>query len=76
MIDVELITPRKLFKTLCMGTAFAEFNNILFKASRKQFEFIQADFNKKIYLTDERSNEVKAWKEKNYNWIWRGKVTQ
>ena len=65
MIDVVPITLWDLFKTLCMGKAFTEFNDILFKASRKTFKFIQEDFNKKICLADEKSKEVKVWKEKN-----------
>ena len=56
--------------------AVAELNYTLFKASGKAFEFIEADLNEKICLADERSNEVKAWKEKTKSGIWRGKVTQ
>ena len=36
MIDVGPINLWELFKTMCMGTAVAEFNDILFKASRKK----------------------------------------
>ena len=64
MIDAGLITPWELLKTLCTGTAVSELKQILFKASRKTFEFIQADFNKWIYLTDKSSDEFKAWKAK------------
>ena len=64
MIDAVPVTPWDMFKTLLTGTSVAEFNVILFKASRKCFEFIQADFNEKIYLTDESSNGVKSWKGK------------
>ena len=41
IIDVVPITPWELFKTPCMGTAVAKFNDILFKSSGKIFEFIQ-----------------------------------
>ena len=64
MIDVGTITPCELFKTLFMGTAVAESNDILFKVRGNVFEFIQTDFNKKICIEDENSDEVKAWKEK------------
>ena len=64
MINVVLIILWELSKTLCMVTVVAKFNNILFKASGKTFNLIQADFNKKICLADENSKEVKAWKEK------------
>ena len=47
---------------MCKGTAVAEFNDILFKARGETFEFIQEDFNNKICLTDEKSEEVKVWK--------------
>ena len=63
IIDVGLITPCELFKTLCTGTAVAEYNDILFKASGEMFGFIQANFNKKTCLLDEDSKEVKAWKK-------------
>ena len=33
MIDVGLIIPWDIFKTLCAGTSVTEFNDILFKAS-------------------------------------------
>ena len=66
MIDVGPITPWELIKTLCTGTAVTEFNDILFKASGKTFEYIQTDFNEKICIaTDEKSDEVKAWIENN-----------
>ena len=65
IIDLVPITQWELFKTMCMGTSVAEFNGILFKASGRTFKFIQEDFNKKICLADENSEEVKAWKEKN-----------
>ena len=53
MIDVGPITAWELFKMICTGTAVIEFNGILFKASLKTFEFIQADFKEKICLIDE-----------------------
>ena len=65
MINVGTITLWEMFKMLCTGTDVAKFNNILFKASGKTFEIIQEDFNKKICLTNENSEEVKAWKERN-----------
>ena len=65
MIDVGPITPWELFKKLCTVTAVAEFNDILFKASGKTFECIQADVNKNIYLAYESYDEFKAWKYKN-----------
>ena len=65
MIDVGRINPWELFKKICTGTAVAELNDILFKASGKTFEFIQEDFNEKICLPDGNSDEVKTWKEKN-----------
>ena len=49
---------------LYMVMVVPEFNGILLKASGKTFEFIQADFNKKLCITDEKSDEFKAWKEK------------
>ena len=55
MIDVVLINPWEMFKMLCTGMAVAGFNDTLFKASGKTFEFIQADFNKKICLADKIS---------------------
>ena len=55
MINVELINMWELLRKLWTGTAVTEFNQILFKANEKTFEFIQADFNKKISLTDEKS---------------------
>ena len=61
-IDVGPITPWELFKTLWMGTVVAEFNNLLFRSSRKTFKFIQVDFKKKMCIAYEKSNEVKAWK--------------
>ena len=64
MIDVGPITPWDLFKMMCMVTAFAEFNNILFKVSRETFKFIQSYFKEKILLADAISEEVKAYKEK------------
>ena len=64
MIDLGPINPSDLFKTMCMGTSVAEFNGILFKASGKTFELIQADFNENICLADERSDEVKSQREK------------
>ena len=51
MIDVGQITPWDMFKKLCKGIVIVEFNDILFKASGKTFEFIQVDFKKKICLT-------------------------
>ena len=60
IIDVEPITTLELFKMMCTKTAVAEFNDILFKASGKTFEFIQAVFNKKICCTDENFDETKA----------------
>ena len=65
MINVGPITPWELFKMLWTGMVVVEFNDILFKARRKVFEFIQADFNENICLADEGSDEVKARKEKN-----------
>ena len=50
---------------LCTGTAVAEFNEILFKAIGKFFEFIQADFNKNICPADKNSEEVKDRKGEN-----------
>ena len=68
MIDVGLITPCELFKTLCTGMEVAEFNYTLFKASGKTFMFIQTVFNEKIYIaTDKSSDEVKDWKQKKGN---------
>ena len=64
MIYLVPIIPWDLFKKLCMGMLVAEFNNILFKYSRKTFKFIQAYFNKKIFIADENFDEVKVWKEK------------
>ena len=58
MIDVGPITPWEMFKTLCMGMAFAKFNAVLLKSSGKTFKFIQAD---------ENSEEFMDWKEKNDN---------
>ena len=55
MINVGPITQWELFKTLFTGTAVAEFNDIIFKASGKTFEFIPEDFNSKICLADENS---------------------
>ena len=65
MIGVGTITMWGLFKMMCTGMEVAEFNNILFKASGKNFEFIQENFNKKICLVDENSEEFNAWKEEN-----------
>ena len=65
MINVEPITQCYLFKTLCMGTSVAGFNDILFKARRKTFDFIQEYFKEKICLADENSKELKAQKETN-----------
>ena len=62
MIDAVSITPGGLFKMLCMGMVVAEFNDVIFKSSRKTFNFIQVDINKKICIVDEKSDEVKAWK--------------
>ena len=62
-IDVGPITLWDLFKTLCMGTVVAEFNDILFNSIRKTFKVIQAYFNKKMCIADEKSNEVKALKK-------------
>ena len=62
IIYVGPITLWELFKTLCMGMVVSEFNYILFKASRKTFEFIQVDFNENIWFPDEISDEFKAWK--------------
>ena len=76
MIDMGQINPRELFKTMCTGPAVAEFNDILFKASGKTFEFIQADFNEKICLVDENFDEVKARKERMKSGRRRGKVNQ
>ena len=76
MIDVGPITAWELFKMICTGTAVIEFNGILFKASLKTFEFIQADFKEKICLIDESYYKVKARKEKTTSGIWRGKGTQ
>ena len=60
MIGVVPITPWELFKALCIGMGVAEFNNILFKASGKTFEFVQANINEKICLVDESSGVVPA----------------
>ena len=76
MIDMEPITPWGIFNMLYTGTVVAEFNNVILKASGKTFEFIQADFNEKIWLADENSDEVKSWKEKTKIGSWRVKVTQ
>ena len=59
MIDMGPINMWDMFNMLCTST------DILFKASRKTFEFIQEDFNEKICLADEKSEEVKVRKEKN-----------
>ena len=75
IIDVGPITPLEIFNTLCTCTAVGKFNNILFKASRKTFEFIQASFNKKTCLIDEISDKVKAWGKKSKSGICKGKVT-
>ena len=61
---------------LFTGTAVVEFNDILFKASRRTFEFVEADFNEKICLTDGKPEEVSAWKEEKTRGSWRFKVTQ
>ena len=66
IIDVGPITPWDMFKMLCTGMAVTEFNDILFKASGKTFEFIQAYFNENICLAYESSDEVNSWKERNY----------
>ena len=50
--------------TLRTDMVVTEFNDILFKANGKTFKFIQANFNEKIFLTDESSDEVKAGKKK------------
>ena len=65
-----------LFNMLCTGTAVAEFNGILFKATGKIPSSSQADFNENICLADEISDEVKAWKEKTKIASCRGKVIQ
>ena len=58
MIDVGPITTWELIKTLYTVTSVTEFNDILFKASRKTFKFIQTYFSEKICIaTDESSNE-------------------
>ena len=62
MINVVTSIPWDLSKMLCTSTAVAEFNDILFKVRRQDFNFIQKYFNKKIYLADENAEEVKAWK--------------
>ena len=54
-IGVWLITPWKMFTTLGTGTAVAEFNDIVFKASGKTLKFIPADFNEKICIAVENS---------------------
>ena len=64
MINVVTSIPWDLFKMLSTSTAVAEFNDILFKVRRQDFNFIQKYFNKKIYLADENAAEVKAWNEK------------
>ena len=64
IISVVPITLGELFKTLCTVTVVTEFNDTLFKASGKTFEFIQADFNENICITDENSDEFKSQKEK------------
>ena len=76
MINLGLITPWELLMTPHMDMVVTEFNEILFKANIKTFEFIQANFNEKIFLTDESSDEVKAGKKKLKSGSWRGKVTQ
>ena len=63
MIDFGLINQWELLKTFFTGTSVVEFNYILLKASGKNFEFIQTDFNDNICIsTDEKSDEVNAWK--------------
>ena len=62
MIYVGPVTPWKLFNILCSGTAVASFDDIIFKASRETFKFIQANFNENICHVDKISDEVKAWK--------------
>ena len=64
MINVVMITPWELLLTLHMNMVVIEFNGILFKANGKTFGFIQANFNEKIFLTDESSDEFKAGKKK------------
>ena len=77
MINVVPIHIWDMFNILFTVTSVAEFNDILFKARRKTFEFIQSDFSKKICIAiDENSDEVKSWKEKMKSVTWRGKVTQ
>ena len=63
MIEMLPITPWEMFNMLCMGTRVTELKDILFKTSGKNFEFIQAGFNEKIYLADKHSKKVKTWKE-------------
>ena len=68
MIDVGPITLWELFKTMFMGNTVSEFNDILFKATRKKISFIQTYLNEKICIaTDENYDEVTAWKENNEN---------
>ena len=54
-----------MFKMMCTGTAVAEFNHIIFKASEETSEFIEEYFNQKICLADENSKEANSRKEKN-----------
>ena len=66
MIDVGPVTAWELFKTLCTGTAVAEFNEILFNASRRAFLVIDSEFNKKICdAPDDTGTEVQEWIKKN-----------
>ena len=59
-IDVGPITLWEIFKMMCTGTTVDKFNNILFKVSGKTFEFIREDYNRKICLADQNSEEVKV----------------
>ena len=66
MVDVGPITAWELFKTLCTGTAVAEFNSILERASAKTYLQIEQEFNREICKeTDKESDKAKAWIKKN-----------
>ena len=66
MIDVWPITLWGLFKTMFIGSAVVEFNVTLLMCNGKQFDHIKIDLNEGICITtDENSNEVEIWIEKN-----------
>jgi hypothetical protein len=65
MIDVGPVTAWELFKTMCTGTAVAEFNEILFRSSWDTHSTIDKEFNATIVTGKEEDEVVKEWKQKN-----------